>query len=194
MSSNNYVDNAKFLEAIIDRKTTIKQCKKLKIPKPPLSNYIGSCILLIAQNLSHLPRFKDYTYKEEMISDAIENCIKYFDNFDLKYKNPHAYFTQISYYAFIRRIKKENDILYAKYKIHEQVGVLGSMDGISEDAVSNQFQVYENIAEFIEGYEKKKQEKKAALAEKRVIAKKGKKKAKKKVAKKKAKRSKRAKK
>lgn len=192
MSKNNYVDNDKFLEAIVDRKTTLKQCRKLKIPKPPLSNYIGSCILLIAQNLSHLPRFKDYSYREEMIGDAVENCIKYFDNFNLKYKNPHAYFTQISYYAFIRRIKKENDILYAKYKIHEQVGVLGSMEGVNEDNMSSQFQVYENIVEFIENYEKKKEEKKQKLAEKRVGVVKAKKRKKK--AKKKARKTKRAKK
>lgn len=130
-----------------------------------------------------------------MIGDAVENCVKYFDNYNTKYKNPHAYFTQISYYAFIRRIKKESDILYAKYKIHEQVGILGSLDGISEDSINGQFQVYENIAEFVERYEQKKEAKKKLLAEKRVVAKKGKKakKAKRKVAKK-TKRSKRAKK
>lgn len=196
--SNQYVDNLKLYEAILDRKKILKQCKKLKVIKPPLSNYIGSCILLIAQNLSHLPRFKDYSYREEMIGDAVENVVKYFDNYNTKYKNPHAYFTQISYYAFVRRIKKENDILYAKYKIHEQVGVLGLMDGIKEDAISSQFQVYENISDFIERYEQKKEAKKQLLAQKRVVVKKVKKlkKAKRKVAKKtkRGKRGKRAKK
>jgi hypothetical protein len=186
--SNNYIDNKQFLEAIIDRKATLKQCRKLKLQKPQLSNYIGSCLLLIAQNLSHLPRFKDYPHKEEMIGDAVENCVRYFDNYNTKYKNPHAYFTQISYYAFVRRIKKEKDILYAKYKIHEQVGVLG-MDGAKEESINGQFQVYENIADFIATYEEKREERKQKLAEKRVLAKKGKKakkvkKAKRKVAKK----------
>jgi len=110
-----------------------------------------------------------------MIGDGVENSLRYFDNFNVKYKNPHAYFTKIIYYAFLRRIRKEKDILYAKYKIHEQVGVLGALDGVNEESLSNQFQVYDNISEFIEKYETAAKERKEKLAEKRVLAKKAKK-------------------
>lgn len=187
MAKNNYINNAELLAAIVQRKKDIKEAKANKKPKPPLSNYIGTCLLLIAQNLAHLPRFAKYTFREELIGDAIENCCQYFDNYNIKYKNPHAYFTQISYYAFVRRIQKEKKQLYAKYKFHEQIGVLSQMDGISEDAVNGQFQLYENIAEFIKTYEDKAKEKKDKLVKpkKKVVrAKRAKKKGKRKAAKK----------
>jgi len=103
-----YVDNKKFLAAIVERKVLLKEAEDEDDPKPQISNYLGECILKIANHLSYRPNFINYTYKEEMISDGIENCLQYIDNFDPeKSKNPFAYFTQIIYYAFIRRIAKE---------------------------------------------------------------------------------------
>ena len=103
-----YVDNKKFLAAIVERKVLLKEAEEEDDPKPQISNYLGECILKIANDLSYRPNFINYTYKEEMISDGIENCLQYIDNFDPeKSKNPFAYFTQIIYYAFIRRIAKE---------------------------------------------------------------------------------------
>ena len=103
-----YVDNKKFLAAIIERKEQIKEAEGVGDPKPQISNYLGECILKISNHLSYRPNFINYTYKEEMISDGIENSLQYIDNFDPeKSKNPFAYFTQIIYYAFIRRIAKE---------------------------------------------------------------------------------------
>ena len=103
-----YVDNKKFLAAIVERKEQLKDAEEADEPKPQISNYLGECILKIANHLSYRPNFINYTYKEEMISDGIENCLQYIDNFDPeKSKNPFAYFTQIIYYAFIRRIAKE---------------------------------------------------------------------------------------
>ena len=103
-----YVDNKKFLAAIVERKVLLKEAEDEDDPKPQISNYLGECILKIANHLSYRPNFINYTYKEEMISDGIENSLQYIDNFDPeKSKNPFAYFTQIIYYAFIRRIAKE---------------------------------------------------------------------------------------
>ena len=103
-----YVDNKKFLEAIVERKEQIKEAEGVGESKPQISNYLGECILKISNHLSYRPNFINYTYKEEMISDGIENSLQYIDNFDPeKSKNPFAYFTQIIYYAFIRRIAKE---------------------------------------------------------------------------------------
>ena len=103
-----YVDNKAFLAAIVERKEQIKEAESVGESKPQISNYLGECILKIANHLSYRPNFINYTYKEEMISDGIENCLQYIDNFDPeKSKNPFAYFTQIIYYAFIRRIAKE---------------------------------------------------------------------------------------
>ena len=103
-----YVDNKAFLAAIVERKEHIKEAEAQGEPKHQISKYLGECILKIANHLSYRPNFINYTYKEEMISDGIENSLQYIDNFDPeKSKNPFAYFTQIIYFAFIRRIAKE---------------------------------------------------------------------------------------
>ena len=103
-----YVNNKEFLAAIVERKQHIKEAEESDLPKPQVSNYLGECILKIANHLSYRPNFINYTYRDEMISDGIENSLQYIDNFDPeKSKNPFAYFTQIIYFAFIRRITKE---------------------------------------------------------------------------------------
>ena len=103
-----YVNNKQFLEAIVERKQLLKEAEESDLPKPQVSNYLGECILKIANHLSYRPNFINYTYRDEMISDGIENSLQYIDNFDPeKSKNPFAYFTQIIYFAFVRRITKE---------------------------------------------------------------------------------------
>ena len=97
------MDNKKFLQAMIEWKDGC-----VGEEQPPVTNYIGECFLKIATHLSYRPNFINYTYRDEMISDGIENSLQYIDNFDPeKSKNPFAYFTQIIYFAFIRRITKE---------------------------------------------------------------------------------------
>jgi hypothetical protein len=97
-----------------------------------------------------------------MIGDGIENCLMYFENFDpAKSKNPFAYFTQIIYYAFLRRIQKEKKQLYVKYKATEQFGILDEGEMMEmDDVMVRQFELYENISEFIETYEESKKAKK----------------------------------
>ena len=157
-----YINNADFLQALIDYKKAQKDAKKNKLPPPPIPNYIGECFMKIAEGLSHKPNFINYTYRDEMMSDGIENCLMYFNNFDPnKSKNPFAYFTQIIYYAFLRRIGKEKKQLYVKYKATEQMGILDEFELMEfEDGTSRQFELYDNIAEFIETYEEAKSNKK----------------------------------
>ena len=112
-----YVDNKKFLQAMIDWRETWPDEDNI----PPVTNYIGECFLKIATHLSYRPNFINYTYKQEMISDGIENCLQYIHNFNPeKSKNPFAYFTQIIYYAFIRRIQKEKKQTHVKHKMIEK--------------------------------------------------------------------------
>lgn len=116
--ATHYVNNPDFLAALKEYKAKVNAAKEAGQPKPQVSNYIGECILKIANHLSYKPNFINYTYREEMISDGIENCLMYIDNFDPdKYNNPFAYFTQIIYYAFIRRIQKEKKQTLIKGKI-----------------------------------------------------------------------------
>ena len=114
-----YVDNKKFLQAMIDWRETWPDEENI----PPVTNYIGDCFLKIATHLSYRPNFINYTYRDEMISDGIENCLQYVKNFNPeKSKNPFAYFTQIIHYAFLRRIQKEKRQLEIKNKIIEKSG------------------------------------------------------------------------
>ena len=158
-----YVNNADFLKALVDHKAKVKEAKEKGLPDPKIPNYIGECWMKIAEGLSHKPNFINYTYRDEMIADGIENCLMYFDNFNPeKSNNPFAYFTQIIYYAFLRRIQKEKKQLYVKYKATEMVGVLDEFEMMeSEDGSSRQFEMYENISEFIENYEEGRAAKKA---------------------------------
>jgi len=113
-----YVNNKEFLQAMIEYRKMVNKAKRKKLPKPPVTDYIGSCFLKIANHLSYRPNFINYTFKDDMISDGIENCLQYLDNFNpTKSNNPFAYFTQIIYYAFIRRIQKEKKQVTIKNKL-----------------------------------------------------------------------------
>ena len=123
MKGNHYVSNEEFLNALIDYRKKVKEAQAANKSKPIISNYIGECFLKIAEHLSRKPNFISYSFRDEMISDGVENCIQYIDNFDPeKSSNPFAYFTQIIYYAFLRRIQKEKKQLEIKGKILERSG------------------------------------------------------------------------
>ena len=113
-----YVNNAEFLEGMKAYKKRCRDAKKAGKPPPPVDNYLGSCFLKIANHLSYRPNFINYTFRDDMISDGIENCLQYLDNFNpAKSKNPFAYFTQIIFYAFVRRIQKEKKQVTIKHKL-----------------------------------------------------------------------------
>ena len=119
--SKHYVNNKEFLQAISDWKELVKEAESAGEEQPPVTNYIGECFLKIAQHLSYRPNFINYTFREEMISDGIENCLQYIHNFNPeKSTNPFAYFTQIIYYAFLRRIQKEKKQTHIKNKMIEK--------------------------------------------------------------------------
>ena len=119
--AKHYVNNKEFLQAIIDWKEKVKDAESAGEEQPPVTDYIGECFMKIAQHLSFRPNFITVSYKEEMIGDGIENCLQYVNNFNPeKSKNPFSYFTQIIYYAFIRRIQKEKKQTHTKHKIIEK--------------------------------------------------------------------------
>jgi hypothetical protein len=119
-----YVNNKEFLEALIEYRVVCDKAETDGKEKPPVTHYIGECFLKIAQHLSYRPNFINYTYKNDMISDGIENCLMYLHNFNPeKSKNPFAYFTQIIYYAFLRRIQKEKKQTELKHKLIQNMVV-----------------------------------------------------------------------
>ncbi len=118
-----YVDNKKFLEEITKYRQEVDSAKLNDQPKPRITHYLAECFLKIATHLSYRPNFINYMFKEDMISDGVENCVQYIDNFDpAKSKNPFAYFTQIIYYAFLRRIAKEKRQMDIRDKLIEKSG------------------------------------------------------------------------
>ena len=121
--SEHYVNNKEFLAAIVAYKLDILEAEKLGKPKPRITNYLGECFLKIATHLSYKPNFVNYMFREDMISDGIENCVQYIHNFNPeKSTNPFAYFTQIIHYAFLRRIQKEKKQMEIREKIIEKSG------------------------------------------------------------------------
>lgn len=115
--TDHYIDNKRFFDEMKAWKTLVKAAEKEGKPHPPVTTYIGECFMAIADRLSRKPNFINYPYREEMISDGIENCLLYAYNFNpRKSKNPFSYFTQIIYYAFLRRISKEKKQAYIKLK------------------------------------------------------------------------------
>ena len=121
--SEHYVNNKEFLAALIKYREDKEIAELQGKPKPPIPRYIGECFLKIANHLSFKPNFVNYMFKEDMISDGIENCVQYIHNFNPeKSQNPFAYFTQIIHYAFLRRIQREKRQLEIKSKILERSG------------------------------------------------------------------------
>ena len=120
------------------------------IGKPPIPNYLGDCFLKIATHLSYKPNFVNYMFRDDMISDGIENCVQYIHNFDPeKSKNPFAYFTQIIHYAFLRRIQKEKRQLEIKTKIIEKTG-FDEVMMVDDSLLSDNNSVYNGIKDAIQ--------------------------------------------
>ena len=161
-----YVNNKEFLEHMVKYKKEVLLAEEAGISKPRIPNEIGSIFVKIATHLSFKSNFINYAFREDMISDGIENCIQYIHNFDPeKSKNPFAYFTQIIYYAFLRRIQKEKKHLYVKYKTLENSQIIESSivdqtpdaSNISSIGISK---LYDNMSEFIGNFEDSIQKKK----------------------------------
>lgn len=154
-TSRNYINNSDFCDALIKYKQDCQIALENNKPKPRIPNYIGECFMKLAEGLARRPNFFGYSYKDEMISDGIENCLMYFENFNPeKTKNPFAYFTQILWWCFVRRIQKEKKQQYIKYKATENFGILDEAELLElGDGQIKQIEVYENMYDFIQKFE-----------------------------------------
>lgn len=154
---HHYVDNKQLFETLVAYRTAVNEHPE---EPPAIPEYVGECLLKIATRLSQKANFASYTFREDMVSDAIENCIMYMHNFDpAKSNNPFAYFTQIAHYAFIRRIEREKKQVYTKlkyamHKAHQREDYV-TQDGESADLKNPAWLSYENVHDFIRDYEQK---------------------------------------
>ena len=164
--TQHYVDNKKFLEEMTKFRNRVLKAQKSGRKRPMVTNYIGECFLKIANHLAYRPNFINYTFRDDMISDGIENCLQYMDNFNPeKSDNPFAYFTQIIYYAFIRRIQKEKKQVLVKQKIIENADTESFLTQLDGDDGQYKNQMVEFLkshqGNIIEEPKTKKQKKKA---------------------------------
>ena len=171
LNEDHYIDNKTFLAEMIKWKKEVREAEDSGDERPPVSEYIGNCFLKIAERLSSKSNFVNYPYKDEMIGDGIENCLMYAHNFNpRKSKNPFSYFTQIIYYAFLRRIEREKKQAYVKFKLTEDMddGTLHKWfkenyfdKSNHREALSEHFSISENDIQKYEPKKRKKRRKKS---------------------------------
>ena len=144
--SEHYVNNKEFLNAIVIYRNQCLRAEEAGEPRPRITNYLGECFVKIATHLSYKPNFVNYMFREDMISDGIENCVQNIKNFDpAKSSNPFAYFTQIIHYAFLRRIQKEKRQMDIRAKIIERSGFDEVMTADGNFNASDYNTIKENI-------------------------------------------------
>ena len=178
--SIHYVNNAEFSQAVVDYVTIADKAKKEQKEVPKVPNYVAHCFLRIAEGLSHKANFIRYTYREEMVMDAVENCLKAIGNYDLQAAtrtgkpNAFAYFTQITWYAFLRRIAKEKKQQEIKLKYLTSSGIEefivaeeGSKHvvGAFVDSLKDRIQKVKNTDTQIKSFAKKMKKKRTANAD-----------------------------
>ena len=152
-----YVDNKQLYAVMVEYKKAVDEAEQTGDIKPQVPNYVGRCLLQIANRLATKPNFANYTFKDDMISDGIENCVSYIHNFDPeKSNNPFAYFTQIIYYAFLRRIQKEKKQLYIKHKSLEQSVLFNSLVEGDDKGIGNNVEIGSDyMNDFVKNFEAK---------------------------------------
>lgn len=135
-----YIDNKQFFAAMKEWKLLWDDSVKNNLPRPKCTNYLGECFVKISNHLAYKSNFVNYTYRDEMILDGIENCLRYADRFNPeKSNNPFAYFTQITYYSFIRRIKKEAKQSDTKLRYLQNIDLHQLLDEIDNDSSNHEY-------------------------------------------------------
>jgi hypothetical protein len=165
---SHYINNKDFYKAICEHLDKVNAARENDEPPPQVSEYIGLCILQIANKLANRSNFANYPFREELISDAIVNCLLYIDRFNPEYKNPFAYYTQVAWNAFIQRIEKEHTNLYTKYKQIEDK-LLYDIHDEDKIHITKYGTDYsdEMMREFMDKFETKKAAKKRKISKKK---------------------------
>jgi hypothetical protein len=153
-----YVNNQEFFDALVAYRDECTKATQKGRKSPQIPDFIGECFLKIATHLSYKPNFVNYTFREDMISDGVENCLVYMHNFNPdKSKNPFGYFTSVIFYAFVRRIQRERKHTYLRYKLIEQAVIEG--DTQTTHAGGGQYHVdsamlsFDNVQDFIQRFD-----------------------------------------
>ena len=166
--SEHYVNNKELLQALIVYREKVAHAKENDLPKPRITNYLGECFLKIATHLSYKPNFVNYMFRDDMISDGIENCVQYIHNFEPeKSRNPFAYFTQIIHYAFVRKIQKEKKQVFIKQEMTADVtaDTFDTIDGDTSGLINSNVEWHQDNMNRVE-YETRKSKRTKKTTEK----------------------------
>ncbi len=159
-----YIDNQKFLESLTEYKRLVAEYKAADRPLPRIPEFLGKCFYDICENMSRRSEFINYSYRDEMISDAHENCVQYWYTFDgSKSNNPFGYFSRLIWRAFVRRIHKEKKQQYVRYKMAFNSGILDNTNNLTDsdgNAITEVDSLADNMHDFVQQYEQKIQDKK----------------------------------
>jgi DNA-directed RNA polymerase specialized sigma subunit len=169
-AKKNYINNKEFYQAMVEYKKAVREAEECGDAPPIIPRYVGECIYQIANRLAYKPNFINYSYRDDMIADGLENAVMCVNNFDPeKSTNPFAYFTQVIYYAFIRRIQKEKKQLYVKHKVTENSVITGTAVSGDSDAGGPNYIDLNNdyMSDFVEKYEESMEKKKKPKVEKK---------------------------
>ena len=148
-----YVDNDKFFLEIKKWKQRVIDAREVDDPDPPSTEYMGECFLKISENLAWRPNFINYTFRDDLVSDGIENCLLYAHNFNPeKSTNPFSYFTQIIHHSYIRRITKEKKQMHIKYRIIEEERLKEQLESTTEDNVNHSLE--KQYKQYIDSHDK----------------------------------------
>lgn len=143
-----YVNNKEFSLAVVEYVKSVNKAKAADITIPKVPDYVAMCFMKISEGLSHRPNFVRYTYREEMVMDGVENCLRAINNYKIETAtrtgNPNAfsYFTQICFFAFIRRITKEKKQQDIKFRFIERMGIEDFAQMGMDDAGAQQTMEY----------------------------------------------------
>lgn len=177
--SRYYVDKEKFYEEMVKRYHDVKAAEAEGKPKPKISNYIGECILKIANNMAKKYNFSRYSYRDEMVSEAVVHCLSQIDKFDItKSNNPFSYYTQATYFVFIDIIKNEQSELYVKCRSAMDHAAFGDLSVLGDDSDDILEHLHDNfvfntdfVESFVKTYEDKQNLKKVDKKPKKEIGK-----------------------
>lgn len=154
---NHYVDNEKLYNEMVKYKQSVEKAIENGDPKPKVNEYIGSCILAIANGYAEKANYRNYPFIEDMVMVAVENCLKYIDNYDYKrFNNPFAYFSRTIQFAFWRMIKDEKKLLYRKFKHIEHVDIFSVWNNeVTENdtsIITEKIQISEHTRKYMEDF------------------------------------------
>lgn len=154
----NYINNKKLYEHMVVWHQAMKEAAEKGEPRPQVPDYVARAIMLIAENLSTKFSYARYSYRDEMVADAILNAVRYVHNFNPeKSKYPFAYISRMVNRTFYQRIDLEQRQQYAMLANSQRYLILDQLN--PNQIMGEGVELYDNLLDFMENFEDKHERK-----------------------------------